>query len=829
MKKTISTILLFISLLNFMPAAWAEGSSDKAEMLSALGIMQGYEAGQEKNYVQVGDFLKAILGFLGETSSGDVVERARDAGLVSASDELVSNRVMKGGTAIEIAVRAAGYDEQYFGDIKNAINVSGITRGLSIGADKNLTNQDMAELLYRMIEAHPVEVEIKDGKAIYQINEDKTVLEKFKNIYLLKGIMSDNGITSLIGDTNIPEGCVLIDGLECKAEESARSYLGCSVKAYVRYDETQNEYTLLYLTENKNTSYQIDKQDIEEVDENLRSLTYTTPESFKAKRLRISGTVKVIYNGNAYHEYTMADIKNGSGKIVGIDNNDDGTVEVLKIFEPRLFFVESISKDKIMNRLTYAGDTFDIQDEAEIRYQVFKNGLEIKLSNVKRDDILLIEQPKSGKRQLVKMYVSDQKVTGAVTGFDEEDLKIKIDGTEYDISPAYFAAKADPRYVKPETGRNYTVYFDYYGKAVLAEKASDILETYGYLTRMYQDEDSDRYWVKLYGIDGIWKEYQLAKRAKYKDMTGDARVFEELTDENGKLQKAQMIKYRTNKDGEVKEIKTAQNSQTYLKDQFTQITVPDTDEYRYEIDAFIYNEVYLNADTVVMIVPKDVNDTDAFTIRDESYFGSGSNPCIAFDIDEWRAAPLVLVEYNEENAKSNIKGASYYLVESVRETIDEDDQPCIELDGYLGHYGRITVSDNGEGKFEGVKPGDILQFGTDTKSRANVCNRIYKLADGKTPLWTAPWSFNNSATALAGTVVDVNPDKRILAVNIDKEGAGLRYLQMNRVNSYQKLEVLIYDTKAQTVTEGSLNDLQKGDFVVARMAWYLISYIVIYR
>ena len=75
----------------------------------------------------------------------------------------------------------------------------------------------------------------------------------------------------------------------------------------------------------------------------------------------------------------------------------------------------------------------------------------------------------------------------------------------------------------------------------------------------------------------------------------------------------------------------------------------------------------------------------------------------------------------------------------------------------------------------------------------------------------------------------MNPDKRILAVNIDKEGAGLRYLQMNRVNSYQKLEVLIYDTKAQTVTEGSLNDLQKGDFVVARMAWYLISYIVIYR
>ena len=147
----------------------------------------------------------------------------------------------------------------------------------------------------------------------------------------------------------------------------------------------------------------------------------------------------------------------------------------------------------------------------------------------------------------------------------------------------------------------------------------------------------------------------------------------------------------------------------------------------------------------------------------------------------------------------------------------------------MGHYGRITVSDNGEGKFEGVKPGDIVQFGTDTKSRANVCNRIYKLADGKTPLWTVPDSFRNAATALAGTVVDVNPDKRILAVNIDKEGAGLRYLQMNRVNSYQKLEVLIYDTKAQTVTEGSLNDLQKGDFVVARMAWYLISYIVIYR
>ena len=185
MKKTISTILLLISLLNFMPAAWAEGSSDKAEILSALGIMQGYEAGQEKNYVQVGDFLKAVLGFLGETSSGDVVERARDAGLVSASDELVSNRVMKGGMAIEIAVRAAGYDEQYFGSIRQATNASGIAKGLSIGTDKNLTNQDMAELLYQMIEAHPVEVEIKDGKATYQINKDKTVLEKFKNIYLL--------------------------------------------------------------------------------------------------------------------------------------------------------------------------------------------------------------------------------------------------------------------------------------------------------------------------------------------------------------------------------------------------------------------------------------------------------------------------------------------------------------------------------------------------------------------------------------------------------------------------------------------------------------------
>ena len=68
---------------------------------------------------------------------------------------------------------------------------------------------------------------------------------------------------------------------------------------------------------------------------------------------KIDENVCVIYNGKAYTKYTPKDLQPENGSVTLIDNNSDGTFDVVKVWSYQTMFVDRISGNKIISNKFY--------------------------------------------------------------------------------------------------------------------------------------------------------------------------------------------------------------------------------------------------------------------------------------------------------------------------------------------------------------------------------------------------------------------------------------------------------------------------------------------
>ncbi|MGN0106502.1 MAG: hypothetical protein ACI4A5_02240, partial [Hominilimicola sp.] len=182
--------------------------------------------------------------------------------------------------------------------------------------------------------------------------------------------------------------------------------------------------------------------------------------------------------------------------------------------------VSSASEEKLIAKFSAATEsdiektttkTITLDDKEDRTITVTREGTEVKLRNLKKNDVATIKR--SLDDTVVDIVVTGESITGTASGITKKlnGSKATINGERYDVANV---AVGDLK-----TGSQCVFYLDMFGRVAYIEGSTggrlDSGEKYGWLMDGYMSENGSDYVVKIMTSDGKAQEFQFANSVDY--------------------------------------------------------------------------------------------------------------------------------------------------------------------------------------------------------------------------------------------------------------------------------------------------------------------------
>ena len=388
MKRLITIILtltLLISCPAVMPASAGEAADGNAELLFALGCISAetselLNSGREITRGELASVITQVARLEGEKAYpfSDVDASSPYADAISAvnqygfmkGDGAGNFRPDAAATEMEALVsflRLLGYEEyaSYKGgyptgyyDTARSLKLTNGTDGISMS--EALSAETLSVLLKNLIDEGVYQIVSVGDQTVEKDVSDRTFLSIYYGIDKVKGVMTGNTRTLL--DRASENSGIVVDGRLLQTQSVAfDSYLGMEVEAFYNREESTPVY--VYPT-NKNKVTEIAAEDI--LSRDGSRITYEIKEN-NEKAFTLPADAYIIYNLYAADfSYDVFDI--ASGSITLIDNDGNGTVDVVSILSYETVIIDSVNSVDMTISLKYNAGTLteEMLEEADI-------------------------------------------------------------------------------------------------------------------------------------------------------------------------------------------------------------------------------------------------------------------------------------------------------------------------------------------------------------------------------------------------------------------------------------------------------------------------------
>lgn len=823
-------------------------SVDKFHMFKALGIITGYESEDvffDIPYVSRGEYCSMMSLLLadeipagGNSPFIDVAEnKDKDAvaylyglGYVSgvSSEEFKPELAITVEQAVIIASRILGYD--YF--IKNFPDTSyadiahqyKLLENLPGDMKEALTKTQLLTLLENIIEAEPFGIEIGGEKQpAYGVYKDGTVLGFARDIYKAEGVMTESVYTDELGIKYAEPGTVVVGDVEYwdDSYQDKTGFLGKYVDVY--YKEENQERTALYVI--------ADEWKTEELVLNSEMIVgpvtseYVTYEfGTRTKKAKLSRALKVVYNGVAYPDYTIDELKPDYGKLKLIDNNRDEEYDYAIVTSYDIMWFDRYSplEKKYYNKFG-KGISEILVDDPQIERNLYieVDGEKVDRFGVSTGNVLLIEQSKGNDDKLIKIYGSTAKKEGVVTANRENDYgerEIIIDGESYLMNPgtAALCENGEVSLPKIELGKSYVFYLDATGRIGAFEKSAYSAELYGYAKKFARNDDDETYSVKVFTENDEWKQYYFADKLYVNgEFVKSDAAYNILAP--GGITSPTMIKFKIT-DGVIKSISTPVQSDEYRSDVFT---TSGLKEFMYVgTTKNLGDRYFFNSDGKIFVIPTNSSADES----DYHIYGSGilrtetvRYNMEVYDADEFGHSSIFKLETN--NGSTDSIKYPYHIVKQVSQALDENGEVvgmitcCADGEDDVKYYAKKADT------FEGLSKGDIIQIETDNNGRVISVLSVYDSSMEGTYYDDGQPDMYNVSIDIRGYVMDIDVARYVLKMNL---GANQFYIKSNSAPNVALV-------KGDDVKVGTFNDIKPGDYIVGRVGYGQMSDVVIIR
>lgn len=423
----------------------------------------------------------------------------------------------------------------------------GVFDGISFSADKKLTLLEAAVIFKNLLNVEIGEEEYTTAGI------EGYYMTAVLDISCVEGVVTDNGITSLDGSES-RKGIIKIGNVSYNANGvDCEQYIGKKVKIYYRDTAGDDMYVLAVEESDKQDIIHINSEDID----GFSSRVYTYFVSGRSKTAHMSLDYNIIYNGRLVTDGTKLTpecFTPDEGYVELIDQDSDSIYDLVIIEDYITFIVEEYNADtEVLRSQGNKVSEIRFKDaDSDIKLLMTDGKTEVKIEyrNIAHNGYVL-SVARSLDNKVVKIYLSQESISGFVNSIDPSDKKITVDGKQYTVS----------RRLQNEitVGGSYKLYINQYGHLIWAERENTTGVKYAYAVKAYFDDDTEKTMVKLYTEDNTYltaplKEDVMIDEIRIKDTKKAAAAIQKASET--------IVRFKINANNEIFWIDTSEYNES---------------------------------------------------------------------------------------------------------------------------------------------------------------------------------------------------------------------------------------------------------------------------
>ena len=904
MNKKIISVAVTAAMALQLGTAFADVSYDKIpEFLNSAQILTNAGELAKDTNVTRGEFAIYAVRMLGMSDTvniapngifADVTKDRADfnainmlycLGFVNGTDDFCfePDRDVTVGEVSKILVNVMGYSNRVVnGDYMAVLSKNKIFKNVNVNDDGTINGENMQIVLYNLAEFNLNTDNVWDmtidGK------KNKLFMTERLGIYKTDGVVTDDGISSLYGETQTQPGRIIIDGVEYSDLTQTANLLGTYVEIYYKEEGSRNNIIYINTDEGIGDITQIDAEDIIRYTGN--GYTYYD-ENEKEHSVYFGKDFKLIYNNVYYHsdealtEAEFNKLMTPENGYVRVIKSADGKGDTVIVKNYKTVITGSVdSENKIITNKVpvkmknaageeyYAYEKYDLSKADNILVKN-ANGSDMKLSSIIQDNVAEIAV--SLDEKYADVIVCTDSVSGTIN--EIRDDIYTVGDKEYDLSDfakAYIAYRKSVNKNIPAAGDAGTFSLNRKGEIAYFKTNGGDGMHFAYLCAVGDENSamSNKVKLKLVLDNKEIKESVVADTVKLDGVkqTSGSVIKNKLCGGDGTDFRGKIIRVKYNANDEINFIDTpyytadGNPNARYETDDSLHIisSVGEAQKSWFSNSASSINsKILFDVDTALFVVPTRDTDEKQILVSD---FQSGYNNTA------WRYPTAYAVEDNsmmadvvvftvgysgtDVNDKDIAESCRPYIVKSVENVLDEFGDEVVKFTftqgtGDVIKYGKDTDCveyTHTDGNVYKVSEGDIVQFGSDKDGKIDKGNiRIF-------------YDYETQKHLMTKVVTDSSdrPNKRAVEVytgyinRISPKGfeLALKDPSANTLSEDDKLlfsmttpNILVYDkgarVKLQNGKSADLIDYETGGNSASKVAVYtssgILQFILIYK
>ena len=619
MRKLLCFLLAFAMLFTTISASAAMSSKKIPAFLDKAGIVAEGTYADDAQLLTRGEFAKLVAklipidNYKGLSTTQIFKDVPTDSPIFDVTTLLYQlyfivgdgngnfepDEIITAEAACKILVNLMGdqYFAQYYGGYIPAAASKGLLNGVELSEGQAVSVKAAMKMIYNTLIADISNSNMYDGNATDDSQTPELFMSRRLGIYTVKGTVTDDGITSLAGDTKIKKDQIKVDAKVFENQTGMEDLLGYTIEGFYKYDKDADKNVLIfaYINENKTDVLELKDTDIERY-ANLTYEYYTNEDQNETEEAYLNPDYRIIYNGHAYSTETQEAsfaktvdqmLKPVNGNVKLIDTNGDGYYDLITVTDYEIVVVDNVDVENyiIYGDPEYTPVTIYLDKAVDDLVIRSAEGVDYEFATINKGTVLSVAKAADGK--CAKIGYSLANVTGVLSSYDGVDYYV---GEEIYESTQTFRDYIAANPTDLGIGDTATFYFTFDGRLAYYKITTADGIKIGYLYNVHlKSALDDTLTIRLLTEGSSIDDFVAAKRVVI-----DGKLYKDRMEIANYLMgfKGKLIRYRVNSDSEINFIDTPYDA-TYPNPNY----MTESDDSLYIMENANNVESYYNKNT----------------------------------------------------------------------------------------------------------------------------------------------------------------------------------------------------------------------------------------
>lgn len=851
MKKIISLALALIFCLScfVVPVsvnAYYDNNTD-LEIAVALGILDNDALQRSEDIITRGEFVYGLMNLIKpeiavdysafsdvtyQTQYCENIYAAYSYGYISGYGDgtFRPSDAINVSTGARLLCYLLGYEDFLHSGLSltKACTDSEICFAQDAVSTELLTVQKAAELFVNTANAYTVVPDsILTGATTYKFS-DKTVLQTYRHIIHIEGVVRANEFTYIEEQNQLAEDCVMIDSVRMNVGATdAVNLLGHNVVAYYTEGASEKNNELLFIKSYNNNIIEVSAENIVSYEKASQKFTYYNSDD-KEKTVTLSlFDSNIIYNSRLLLSPSESDFNFDSGSVTLIDNNGDKTYEVVIIESYETYVIDTVDVSGKKIYAKWGKGVLDFSDDSKVDFKS-EDGQDMHLVELQQWDVVDVYKSKDGECvRAIYPYGWTEGTIGEVSL--SGDAYVTVGSARYKVTNDFVSYQLDDM-----VGVKAVFSLDSHGRIAAANADSTKGLNYGYIIKASSYNSlNPQISIKYLTSDGEVLVKELAEKVK---LNGNTLAVSTNPSAFVALEECLML-YRVNSNDKISYIDTAYQldadgmptnlAQGESVNSLCEYAVATDLQYRSATGIF-GGMVAVDNNTLVFRVsndPDNASDDEYDVIKLSQFVSNDAKRTFkAYRSSENMLCAEAIVKKENYNSKPNpSEDTLVSVVESISKILDDNGNPIYKLKAYTnGNLATYTTEDlsivdsiTNNGSPYTIQAGDVVRIVNNVKGITRNIVPVYVHANDGT-MQMADGGANPSSDSFlqryrvqAAYVYQTSNNHFYTTTTPLEKGnsylpSQLAYYELRTFNGYN---IVVCDSEKDEVTVGNLTNV----------------------